>query len=779
MKLLLNKKFMSLIIVFLSACFLILTVGVVITFNRQHWADIELNSVTNTRYISFSLADQLRQSSDDLTRMVRSYAVTGDEKFKHYFYLIRDIRNGSRARPEGYDRIFWDFIVAQEEVYDEMRGERESLYNLMKEAGFLDEELELLVEANRRSEKLIKMEEIAMNAMVGIFQDDEGRFTLKKSPDRELALTILFSEEYHLAKREIMKPINDFLISIDNRTLDRLTSSQREIDSLRNVFVALFLALIVLVPLLGFSIYRYRLLFEIELESSRRELTTLMANIPGMAYRCLNDENWTMIFVSQGCLSLTGYQPEDLLGNKKISYNELILPEYRKYIYELWQQKLKSRRSVESEYEIKTVDGATKWVWERGCGVFDHHGNLLYLEGFITDITESKEAVEEKVKLLEQLNHRSKIDALGELAGGVAHDFNNMLTGVIVSAQLLKEPERELDQDSLELVEMILQSASRTSGLTKKLLAFGRKVKVELKPFDVSTVINDTFAILEQTLDKKIRLAIVEEAKDYIVTGDSSMLHNAFLNIGINASHAMPEGGQITISTKNIRLDKRYCELSLFKLEPGDYLEVEFKDTGSGIAPENLNKIFEPFFTTKKQGKGTGLGLSMVYGTVLEHRGAIEVESQPGKGATFRFLLPCSHRVKKEEETEKELSLKGGMILLVDDEEIIRISGKYLLKKMGYDVLVAEDGREAIEILESSHIKIDLILMDLIMPNMNGYEAFIKMKEIDKDCKIIITSGSIKNENIDNLMKKGLDGFIHKPYNKLELNRLIQEVLAG
>lgn len=766
--------------VFQFFCFILLTIGVITTFWRQSRAEKSLTVITGFRHSSYILADQLRQSSDDLTRMVRSYAVTGDERFKEYFYMIRDIRNGKRPRPENYDRVFWDFIVAEDGLYNGIEGERVSLYNLMKKAGFQDEELELLVEANRRSEQLIELEERAMNAMVGLFKDAEGGYTLKGAPDRELALELLFSRDYHLAKKEIMGPINRFLISIDERTLNKLTHSQRMNRTLFSLSVYLFTALLILIPILLLSFYRYRLLFYNELNAKKRELATLMKNLPGMVYRCLNDERWTMLFVSEGCFPLTGYRPQELLDKEsEVTYNEIILPQYRWYIRELWQANLEQKQFVESEYEIKTASGEIKWVLERGYGIYDREGRLLYIEGFIIDISQHKRAIEDKFKLQDQLNHRSRLDAIGQLAGGIAHDFNNMLTGITMSAQLLKYPERGLDEDGKSLVDMILGAAERTAELTKKLLAFGRKAPTRLVPLNIDEAIENTVTLLKRTLNKKISIAVYPFAKNRTVMGDSAMLHNSLLNIGINAGHSMPDGGEIIVHTKNLHLDRHYCDNSQFDLTPGEYIALEITDTGQGIAQENLGRIFEPFYTTKELGKGTGLGLSMVYGMVVQHHGAVEVESELGKGTTFCLLLPCAEVIKEQGENREEIFVKAGVILLVDDEEIIRRAGKHLLKKIGYEVIVAANGKEAIEIFQREYRTIDLVILDMVMPEMDGREAFFKMKEIDKTCRIIITSGYVQDEVIDDIKSWGLDGFLHKPFTELELTRLIYDVLSG
>lgn len=378
-------------------------------------------------------------------------------------------------------------------------------------------------------------------------------------------------------------------------------------------------------------------------------------------------------------------------------------------------------------------------------------------------------------QLQEQLNQSQKMDAIGQLAGGVAHDFNNMLGGIIGAAELLQSPEIDLNQIGLNYVNMILEASNRAADLTAKLLAFGRKGKVSSTSIDVHYIIDDTLTLLKRTLDKKIEITVLKKAKNSIIVGDNSALQNSFLNLGINASQAMTDGGELNIKTSNIHLNENYCMNSSFDIAAGNYVDIEIRDSGCGIPNENIDKIFEPFFTTKKHGEGTGLGLASVYGTVQNHLGAITLESELGKGTVFHIYLPCSDSEIKESSTDKQIFKGTGKILLVDDEEIIRITGKFILEQMGYTVIMAEDGIEAVEIFKKMHSEIDLVIIDMIMPRMNGSEAFLKMREIDANCKVVISSGFTKNENLIELKEIGLSGFIQKPFRGYDLSKFLTD----
>lgn len=381
-------------------------------------------------------------------------------------------------------------------------------------------------------------------------------------------------------------------------------------------------------------------------------------------------------------------------------------------------------------------------------------------------------------ELESQLNQSRKMDAIGQLAGGIAHDFNNMLTGITGAAELLALTNKELEEDGNGLIDLILTSTSRAADLTAKLLAFSRKGNQESRPVDMHSVIDDALGILRSTIDKKITLVTVTKAEASLVTGDHSGLQSALLNMGINASHAMPHGGELSISTRNLTLDADYCAVSAFDIEPGNYIEVEVRDNGCGIPPENLPRIFEPFFTTRKAGAGSGLGLAAVYGTIKNHQGAMHVYSEEGTGTVFHLYLPSSEQTERvSAPTESPVVSGTGTILLVDDEESILSIGKRILERMGYHVLSATNGQQAVELFRDHHPEIDLVITDMIMPIMNGREAFWEMKKIDARCKVIVASGFTQDENLDELYQAGLAGFIQKPYRNFELSQLVAEKL--
>ena len=411
----------------------------------------------------------------------------------------------------------------------------------------------------------------------------------------------------------------------------------------------------------------------------------------------------------------------------------------------------------------------TTWVLVNAVPVFDEEGFLKKVVVNFYDITELK-------TIEEELIHSRKMDAIGQLAGGVAHDFNNMLAGIMSSAELLKS---RFSAESIEntYIDMILHSSQRAADLNSKLLSFARKGKAVSTPINVHAVLDDAVGILERSVDKRIRITTRKTAKYHTVTGDNSQLQNAFLNLCINAANAMPGGGEIFISTENIDLDDSFCRTCPFNVVPGNYVYIEVRDSGVGIPPENLKKIFEPFFTTRPKGKGTGLGLASVYGTLQQHHGAISVYSEEGVGTSFHLYLPISEGVVPLYKKEEKIVSGSGRILLVDDEEIIRITAKEMLKDMNYEVLTAQNGQEALELYRVNSSRIDLVILDMVMPDMNGREVFPLIREINPEAKVIISSGFTKFEDLNAMNEQGLCGFIRKPYRKSELSRIVSDTL--
>ena len=402
-------------------------------------------------------------------------------------------------------------------------------------------------------------------------------------------------------------------------------------------------------------------------------------------------------------------------------------------------------------------------------------GTLLEIVGkpfvlsAVMDISELK-------RLQIQIIQSQKLEVVGQLAGGIAHDFNNMLAGIMSAADLLKF--RMSDEDrNMKLVETILNAAGRSAELTRELLAFSRKGITKNVPVVINDIITAVIDLLERTIDKRIHLTARLDAENSTVNGDSTLLQNALLNLGVNARDAMPEGGTLTYSTLIVTLDEAFCKYNHGSIVPGRYLQISVSDTGVGIPKEIIDRIFEPFFTTKETGKGTGLGLAAVYGTVKDHHGSINVYSKPGQGTVFNLFIPLSSA-----ESETALPIEGiihgsGGILLVDDEEMIRSMSHELLTELGYTVYMAEDGDKAEELYALHKEEIALVILDMIMPKMNGKETFLKLREINPDVRVLLCSGFHREGTTQELIEFGAKGFIKKPYSMIELSQAVSEAV--
>ncbi len=402
--------------------------------------------------------------------------------------------------------------------------------------------------------------------------------------------------------------------------------------------------------------------------------------------------------------------------------------------------------------------------------IIDNEGLRVGVVYVLSDITE-------KLRYEENLKHSQKMESIGRLAGGVAHDFNNMLGGILGAAELLKY---DMPDEGHELITLITESAERAAGLTGKLLSFSRKGKVESSSIDVHAALSSAVSILSHSVSKKIQIVQDFSADESGVIGDLGQLQNCFLNLGINSSHAIAETGIIEFKTRTIIYTGTVLEQHQLDITPGTYVEIIVKDNGSGISEEHLNNIFEPFFTTKEQGKGTGLGLSAVHGTVLEHNGAITVESELGVGTSFHIFLPIAASADQREVAVQPRTFeerKGTTILVVDDEPVMRETARLHLQKAGFVVLTAVNGKDGVEKYTMNRDTIDLVIVDMIMPEMDGRDTFIALKEMNPVLPIILTSGFSRSGDFEDFRKMGFYDVLSKPYKITDLIQSCHEAM--
>jgi PAS domain S-box-containing protein len=384
--------------------------------------------------------------------------------------------------------------------------------------------------------------------------------------------------------------------------------------------------------------------------------------------------------------------------------------------------------------------------------------------------------VTERIQLDEVLVQSQKMDAIGQLAGGVAHDFNNMLSCILNSTNLLELKVK--DPNAKKYIDIINDASLRAADLTRNLLTFSRKQVSIPKPVEVHETIEKAVAILSRSMDKSIAIKTELSADNDIVIGDLAKLQSVFINLGINASHAMAEGGELIFRSLNNGFDKGNSVDRSENMKPENYLMLEVEDKGEGISEDHLKTIFDPFFTTKKQGSGTGLGLSSVYGTIKDLKGEITVKSVLGEGTTFKIRLPLSEIKVEKHEQNTELPISGtGTILVIEDESFLRQTTKKMLEEIGYDVIVAENGKDGIEKFKENMGGIGLVLLDMIMPEMGGKECFRILKEIDTDVRVVVVSGFSKEGDLEKMQSEGIANFIHKPFDLKILSSTISRAL--
>jgi signal transduction histidine kinase/CheY-like chemotaxis protein len=408
-------------------------------------------------------------------------------------------------------------------------------------------------------------------------------------------------------------------------------------------------------------------------------------------------------------------------------------------------------------------DRALKWI----------DGRMIKLQ-IASDITTLKSMEKERSKFESQLYQSQKMEAIGKLAGGIAHDFNNLLMGIQGCASLMMTeigPSHPLF-DHLKGIEEYVKSAA---DLTKQLLGFARGGKYEVLPTDINQVIENSSMLFGRT-KKEITIHSKFQKDIWTVEVDQRQIEQVFLNLFVNAWQAMSKGGELYLQTENVDIDENY--LKPYKVKPGRYVKISVTDTGMGMDGVTQQKIFDPFFTTKDMGRGTGLGLASAYGIIKNHDGFINVYSEVGQGTTFNIYLPASDKkVYRESKSERPLVMGSETILLVDDEDMIIKVGQAMLKKLGYHVVIARSGQEAVKAVAERSGTIDLVLLDLIMPGMDGGQTFDGIRDIQPQMPVLLSSGYAINGQAIEIMKRGCNGFIQKPFNLTQLSKHIRKVL--
>jgi PAS domain S-box-containing protein len=489
-------------------------------------------------------------------------------------------------------------------------------------------------------------------------------------------------------------------------------------------------------------------------------------------------QNDTFVECNNKTLDMFGCLREQIIGHPPYAFSPTTQPDGRDST-EAALERIEATLNGEPQY--------FEWQHSRADGtLFDAEVSLgtvqlntgMHILAIVRDVTARKHAEEEKRNLENQLHRAEKMKAIGQLTGGIAHDFNNMLSGIVGYADIL---ERKIGSDNefSQFINGIRDTANRAADLARQLLTFSKQGKSRSIDVNMHDLIGEVAQLLERTTDRRISIKLDYQAKNCMVIGDPSQLQNTILNLAINAGDSMPNGGQIVLRSQLVHLKESNIRQQTLNIVPGEYFELDVSDTGCGMEPQVLSRIFEPFYTTKEIGSGTGLGLAMVYGTIKAHGGAIEVTSSPGQGSCFKVYLPIQTKTQTiKTKTEKPKLISGkGLILAVDDESIIREVITDILTDLGYEVITAVDGEQAVELFSRRSTDIDLVVLDMIMPKLNGLETLRELKKFKADVRVLVVSGFSRKKDLVEITQEGIKGFLHKPFSSVELSQKIAQIL--
>jgi two-component system cell cycle sensor histidine kinase/response regulator CckA len=458
------------------------------------------------------------------------------------------------------------------------------------------------------------------------------------------------------------------------------------------------------------------------------------------------------------------YTPEDLERGLKLE--AIIDPSDRERLKQNASRILGGEDMGLNEYTSVRKDGSRFPVMARSA-VIMREGRPTGLRGFLIDISDRKQ-------LEEQFQQAQRMESIGTLAGGIAHDFNNLLMGIQGRIQLIQQ-DSDLASPQMDHLQSIVDHVRSATRLTGQLLGFARAGKYDPKATDINALIEKTVDMFGRTR-KELRIHQRLAADLLPAVVDRSQIEQVLLNLFVNAWQAMPEGGDITVETRNTVLSEK--EERLYSLAPGEYAAIIISDTGVGMDAKTQERIFEPFFSTKPRGRGTGLGLASAYGIIRNHNGAIHVTSSPGQGAAFTILLPAvACEVESDILPAREIPLGTETILLVDDEEMILAVATDLLETLGYRVITVKGGLAALSVYAERGKEIDLVLLDLIMPDQSGKETFSQLKSMNPHVRVLLSSGYSLDDDAAAIMRKGCNGFIQKPFDLELLSNKIREVL--
>lgn len=494
----------------------------------------------------------------------------------------------------------------------------------------------------------------------------------------------------------------------------------------------------------------------LELAQKAGKIGTFEWSIPS------NEITWTAELEA-----LYGLKPGSFNGRYDDWIQTLHPDDRRNTEQELWQA-VRVGQGLDTEFRIILPNGEIRWIAVKSSLFHDLTGKPMRMIGIHMDITEKKQ-------LEAQFLRAQRLESLGTLASGIAHDLNNILSPILMGAQLLPLKFPDVNEQTRQMIKTIETSAQRGAGLVKQILSFARGVEGKRVSLQMNHLLLEIRKIIQQTLPKSIDINTDILPDLWMILGDVTQMHQVFMNLCVNARDAMPEGGVLQINAENLLLDEQYARMHL-DANVGPYVVVTVSDTGTGIPPDILHRIFDPFFTTKEVGKGTGLGLSAVLGIVKSHGGFVDVQSEVNKGSTFKVYLPANPSTALPINEHLELLLgHQELILVVDDEAAIRESTKTTLETYNYRVLTASDGIEAVSVFAEYKDKIQGVLIDMMMPSVDGLAIIPLLRQFNPGVYVVVMSGLNSTEAVLQAEYVGCQGFLPKPFTTRELLQILHK----
>ena len=490
------------------------------------------------------------------------------------------------------------------------------------------------------------------------------------------------------------------------------------------------------------------------------------------------DTEGRVVLVNEVAESLTGWPSAEALGKPAAEVFDVVDQATRERVTNPVAQVLETGDIVRlaSDAVLISRDGIERVIRDSGAPIRDTQGEVIGVVLVFRDVTD-------RVAWEQRMREFQKMEAIGVLASGIAHDFNNVLQA-IASWISLMQIAATLDEQLEEGLHQVMAACERGAGLVQQLVTFSHPTELSAEPMDAGKTVGDVCGILERTLPKSVVIEYgILSDELWWIAGDAHQLEQALVNLGINASEAMPAGGQFTISLENLEVDQEYAQSHLaLGITPGRYVRLRVSDSGVGIDEAALSHIFEPFFTTKQRAEHSGLGLAMVYGIVRAHGGYIDVARTPGEGTTFEIYLPAASASVVTGQVAPQPAARtdqARMVLLVDDEAVVVRSGCEFLEYFGYKVLTATNGEEAVDLFRTHHQDIDLVILDLVMPKMDGEKCLEQLLAIDPEAVVIIASGYLTDQDRRQRLAPRVKGFLDKPFTTARILGAVRSALGS